>query len=281
MRIKVALFALLVFLAPLLYAQSVPSGPITLQKVESRTLIERAYAATAILYSQTEDGGMRMRCTATAYEKSGDVYKFVSAAHCVGEDDTEHERVEVDKTRFFVTFDESGEKKFHTAKLIAAGYQHRGDDFSVFEVTAKDSWPVIPLGDEKAESIGADVVNVASPMGLGRQVFHGYLSSLFLDRPVVEGNINWTGTMLLQIAGGPGSSGSSIVSKKQEAIVAFLVGHAADNFVAMPVSRFKKFLAMVEAKKYKWYQPSAAEDSSTSQSHPMPAKPATLNLEHF
>src|SRR5579872_7349216 len=62
------------------------AAPLVTAVAEPRTLIERAYAATAILYSQTEDGGMRMRCTATAYEKSGDVYKFVSAAHCVGED---------------------------------------------------------------------------------------------------------------------------------------------------------------------------------------------------
>jgi S1-C subfamily serine protease len=199
------------------------------------------------------DGSMKMRCTATAFSHEGRIYQFVSAAHCVASDDTTHEKVDVDKTRFFITFDESKEKKFHSAKLLMAGYQHKGDDFSVFSVESDENWPTIPLGDDTPEKVGSPVINIASPGGLGKQLFHGYISSKMLDRPIVEEDINWTGVMMVQIEIGPGSSGSSVISESQGAIVAFLVGTARDNPVAMPVSRFKAFLTAIEGGKYKWF----------------------------
>jgi S1-C subfamily serine protease len=217
-------------------------------------LSKKAYQSTALLYSQNDDGGMRMRCTATAFEKSKTGYLFVSAAHCVATDDTQHERVEVERTRFYITYDESGDKKFYPAKIVMVGYQHRGEDFSIFDVKTEEVWETTPLGDEGKEVVGSPLINVASPGGFGKQVFHGWVSSLFIDRPIVEGDINWTGTMFLQIESGPGSSGSALISVGQRAIVAFLVGHASGNVIAMPVSRFKKFRQMVIDGKYRWYQ---------------------------
>jgi S1-C subfamily serine protease len=226
-------------------------------RAENTPLVNQAYGATALLYSQSEDGGMHMRCTATAFEHDKDGYYFASAAHCVATDDVQHERVEVEKVSFFVTFDESTDKKFYPAKVVAVGYQHRGDDFSVLRVETKDSWPIVPLGDETKERVGAAIINVASPQGLGRQVFHGWITMLRVDRPIIEGDINWRGAILLQVESGPGSSGSAIVSVEQEAIVAFLVGHADQNIFAVPVSKMKEFYEAVKAKKYKWYVPDA------------------------
>jgi hypothetical protein len=262
---KAAILAALLFVAPLAWGQTILSGSTTSKVTitnQTRPLtILDVYNATALLYSQTEDGGMKMRCTTTAYAHDKDTYHFVSAAHCVGMDDTDHERVQVDRVPFFITFDTNGERKFYSAKLVAAGYQHRGDDFSIFTVESKDSWPTVPLGDERDESLGAEIINVASPLGLGKQAFHGYISSPFLDRPVTDGDINWAGTMLLQLNVGPGSSGSAIISVKQAAIIGFLVGTVSENdtpnVVAMPVSRMKKFMSDIAAKQYKWYQPDA------------------------
>ena len=64
-----------------------------------------------------------------------------------------------------------------------------------------------------------------SRMGLGKQLFVGYVSLPKLDRPPVDaGLVKWTDLMLIQIGGGPGSSGSAIISVDQQAIVGFLVG---------------------------------------------------------
>lgn len=222
---------------------------------KAQTFTERVKQATALLYSQDESGGMKMRCTVTAYKHEGEKYRFVSAAHCIGNDDTTKEKVaDYKNTPFYITFDESTTKVFHRTRVVAVGYQHRGDDFATFEVESKDAWPTIPIGDERNEDEGNPVINVASPLGLGRQVFHGSISKLELDRPIVKGDINWKGTVLLQMPGTDGgSSGSAVISTKQGAIVAFLVGTIGSTTItAIPASRFEGFEKTSAAGKYRW-----------------------------
>ena len=226
-------------------------------RAESTPLVKNTYKSVALLYAQTEDGGQRMHCTATAFEKVADGYLFATASHCVANDDTQHERVNVDKAPLYITFDEQGEKKFKRATLLAAGYQHRGDDFAILHVKTDEVWAITPLGDEAKEEAGAEIINIASPQGLGRQVFHGWITMLKIDRPIRQSDINWTNAMLLQVESGPGSSGSAIVSVNQGAIIGFLVGHYEQNIFAVPVSQFKAFRTAVAAGTYKWYVPEA------------------------
>lgn len=237
----------------LLLALVISGSTLLAQNEESFT--DRVKRATAILFSQDENGGMAMRCTATAFEKAGDTYRFVTASHCIGSDDAQKEKVAAYKNiPFYISFDESDEKKFYRAKAHSVGYQHRGDDFAVFEVTSKSEWPIVPIGDEKLEKEGNPLINVASPLGLGKQVFHGSISKMELDRPIVQGDINWKGTMLIQMPGTDGgSSGSSLMSPKQEAIVGFLVGTIGGTTItAIPASRFTTFQKLVADKKYRW-----------------------------
>jgi hypothetical protein len=220
-------------------------------------LERKVRSATALLYAQTEDGGFKMMCTATAFERSGKKYRFVTAAHCVASDDTTHERVDVEKTNWFITFDEPHNKNLVEAKVLAAGYQHRGDDFAVVEVELDKEVPTIPLAANDPV-LGENISNFASPLGLGKQLFRGHVSMEVLDRPVVSGDINWKGATLLQMSSGPGSSGSAIISHRQKGIVAFLVGtitfRSSPNIVAIPVGKFRKFWTDVQAKKYRWYK---------------------------
>lgn len=221
-------------------------------------LSERLYDAVGLLYSENAEGTMNMRCTVTAFEKTPTGYLFVTAAHCVGDDDHDHEKVaSAPDLDFFITLDSPHNKTFYNATLQAVGYQSRGDDFAIFAVDTRDTIAVIPLGDEKLEHVDAPVVNVASPLGLGKQTFHGTITMLNLDRPVValESNINWRNTLVLSIPVGGGSSGSAIVSVTQERIVGFLVGTVGGNFVvAIPVSRFDAFRTAIAAHAYKWEQ---------------------------
>lgn len=222
-------------------------------------LTERLRGAVGILYSQDASGGFSMRCTATAFKKIPVGYLFVSAAHCVGKDDTQKERAaDGSGVPFYITRDEPGETKtYHRARLTWAGYQSRGEDFAVFEVRSDEHWNIIPLGDESKEQEGSPITNIASPRGLGFQVFHGTISNLNLDRPVIDGRgINWLGALLLDISAGPGSSGSALVSQKNEDIMGFLVGTiGGNNVVGIPVSRFKSVRDAVEADKYSWWAP--------------------------
>lgn len=213
--------------------------------------------AVGLLYAQDSSGGMSMRCTATAYEKTETGYKFVSAAHCIGDDNKTKEQAATGKDiPFYITRDEAGEAKtYYRAEVLWAGYQSRGEDFAVFHVVTTSSWNIIPLGDEHQEQVGSAITNIASPLGLGFQIFHGTITSVFLDRPIVDNRgINWAGTLLLQISSGPGSSGSALVSQAHENIIGFLVGAiGGDNIVGIPVSRFKAVEKAVADGKYKWW----------------------------
>lgn len=224
---------------------------------KDQAFVDMAKHAVGLLYSQDESGGMNMRCTATAFEKIPQGYLFVTAAHCIGADDTDKERsASPFKISFFITFDEAKvEKRFFPATPVWVGYQSRGEDLAVFSVETKEDWPTLTIGDEKLIVDGAQYWNIASPLGLGRQVFEGVVSSVYLDRPLVQGDINWQGTLVLQQAGvNGGSSGSALIHKEQRAIIGFLVGTVGGStIIAIPVSRFTAVNIAVKAGKYKWW----------------------------
>ena len=229
----------------------------TVVRADQKALTLRAKDAVALLYSQSASGTMDMHCTATAYQKTPTGYLFVSAAHCIGSDDRQKEKSARSDKPFYITFDEvKTMKKFYPARIVWVGYQHRGEDLLVLSVDTTEKWPTIPIGDEKVLADGAAILNVASPLGLGKQVFHGIIASLFLDRPVIEGDINWTGSMVLQLAGvGGGSSGSAIISEEKEAIVGFLVGIiGGSTIIGIPASRFHAVQRAIDAKTYRWYE---------------------------
>jgi hypothetical protein len=207
--------------------------------------------SVGLLYTQDVEGGMHFTCTATAYKQIDGGYRFVSASHCVeGEANDEQQQI-----KFFITADKSTEKKFIAANLVLAGNKTDGDDFSIFEVKTTDKFEVTPLGDETKLQPGDRVIDISSPLGLGKQYFEGYVSAPKLDRPAIDaGDTKWNNAMLVEIGGGPGSSGSAIVSTDQAAIVGFLVGSFSDGevgFICVPVSKFKTFEAKVDAKTYK------------------------------
>lgn len=215
------------------------------------------YPAVVLLYKQDDQGSMKMLCTATAIEKNAAGYEFVTAAHCASKDDTEKKRVQPEtKSYFFVTLDETKDKKFIRAKLLNCGYQHAGDDFCQFQVDTDQKLPVVAVGKDPSFG-GEEIVNVASPLGLGKQVFRGFISSAKLDRDVRVDDINWQESILLQLPGtNGGSSGSAIVCLSQKAICAFLVGSIEETeIVAIPASRLKTFQDQIKTGKYKYWKP--------------------------
>lgn len=236
-----------------------------------KKLVEQVKNSVAILYSQDGSGGMSMRCTVTAFEQLAsesvvngkkvavvEGYLFATAAHCVGSDDATKERsADTKTTPFFITFDDTHVKQFYEATPVFVGYQSRGEDFAVFKVKTNEKWSTVPIGDEKKASDGDDVINVSVPQGLGKQVLYGNITSVFLDRPIIEGDINWKGTIALSIGGvNGGSSGSAIVSEDQGAIIGFLVGTIGGSTItAIPISRFVAVRKAVLEKLYKYYTP--------------------------
>jgi S1-C subfamily serine protease len=228
-------------------ATTISTTPAPTQATQS--LASSVYKAVTLLYSQDENGGMHMHCTATAYKKTEKGYRFVTASHCVPGESPEEQA----DTKYFITADAEGEKTYIKATLVAASDKTSGEDFAIFQVDTKANFEVIPLGDNAKLHLGSQVIDVAGPLGLGKQFFQGYVSNLKLDRPKLDaGEIQWKDVMLVVIGGGPGSSGSSIVSEEQKAIVGFLVGSFSANIgvICVPVDDFKVFESKVDAGSY-------------------------------
>jgi S1-C subfamily serine protease len=231
------------------------------------------FPATALLYSQNAEGGMNMRCTTTAIAKNDNTYIFVTAAHCGCEDDTVRRTVSPQaNVDFYITSDNPDEKDFQKAKVTGCGYRHSGDDFMLLSVTTDRIYTVVPLGNDP--KLMDSVINVASPLGLGKQVFTGIVSSPILDRPVIEEDINWQGVVMLQMFGvNGGSSGSAVVCVDQHAICAFVVGSIGNtSMTAMPVSRLKALIKGLSDGTYKHWVPNADTVTNISPAVTTPKK---------
>jgi hypothetical protein len=240
------LFAILVF-ASLGLAQA--------SKAEKDYVNTTLFPATALLYSQGSSGEMTMRCTATAIAEDASSYTFVTAAHCACIDAPDKHIVTPEKGVFFyISPDRVGDKIYLKATPRGCGYRTKGDDFAEFTVNKTVPFPVIPLGTDPV--LMDSIINIGSPLGLGRQAFFGTISNPRVDRPIVEGDIEWSGAVLVQIFGiNGGSSGSAMVCVDQRKICGFIVGDiGGSSVVAMPVSRLIKFQELLAAGKYAWWR---------------------------
>ena len=229
------------------------------QPAAAKSLVDKARDATAMLYSQTTGGGMRMHCTATVFEaferddRKG--YLLATAAHCVAVDDLMNSRVKISGASFFISFDEVIQKVFYPVHVEAAGYQSRGDDFAVLHAYTEEEWDILELGDISSLEPMEEVLNISAPAGLGLQVLKGHISLVNIDRPVKARGLNWQYAMLANLGSGPGASGSAVVSIKQEKIIGFVVGNIVGNptTVVLPVSRFALFIQLARLGQYAWF----------------------------
>ena len=229
------------------------------QPAAAKSLSEKVRDATAILYSQAPDGGMRMHCTATVFEahdrdtRKG--YLLATAAHCVAVDDLITSKVKVSGASFFIAFDNEEKQVFHPVHVEGAGFQSRRDDFAVLHAFTDEEWEVLELGDASILEPMDEVLNVSAPAGLGLQVMKGEIALVRINRPVKTWGLNWQSAMLVNLGSGPGSSGSAVVSIDQEKIVGFVVGGVGGNptTVVLTVNRFALFLQAARMQMYAWW----------------------------
>lgn len=198
-------------------------------KEAKQSFTQDFYNATAALYSQDFLGRTTFLCTATAFEKTATGYHLLTAKHCTASD----------PNAYFVVFDEDSLSPYHRATVL---FEAGDADVAVLDVVTDLSVPVIPLGDEKLEAVGAPVINVAQPMNLGKLLFHGFIATKRLV-PRMDDDQDSLG---LQLPAAGGSSGSAIVSEGQHAIIGVLVSIFIPKnggsvlTVAVPVSQVRQ-----------------------------------------
>jgi len=241
-----AAIVLSLYLSVICFGQARPSN--------AEYIKDTLYPAVGLLYSQDAEGGMKMRCTATAIGLEDGVTTFLTAAHCGCVDTEEKKQTSPEKgVVFYITGDDPDDKTFEKATVTGCGYRTKGDDFMFLSVKSKKPFPIVKLGHDP--ELLDQVVNVASPLGLGKQAFLGSVASPKLERPLVEGDINWTGIVTLQMFGvNGGSSGSAVICLNQQAICGTVVGSIAETtMTAMPVSRLKAVQAGIADHSYKYW----------------------------
>jgi hypothetical protein len=257
-----------------IFALALLTGIVFAQTNNSKYITETLYPAVGLLYAQDADGSMRMRCTTTSIGLENGVTTFLTAAHCGCTDNSEKKTVSPEKgVTFYITSDDPDDKDFERATVAGCGYRTKGDDFMFLTVKSKKPFPVVKLGHDP--ELLDQVVNVASPLGLGKQAFIGSVSSPKLERPLVDGDIDWEGVVTLQMFGvNGGSSGSAVICLNQEAICGTIVGSIAETtMTAMPVSRLKAVQKSIADKTYHYWvaDPDAApEPHATAAGKPKP-----------
>lgn len=188
---------------PTLIKPQPPLGPV----VPLSGFISNVVEAVNPLYVKFEDGSIHFDCTTTVFQKTGTGYLALTAKHCVAQ-----------FSDFFIMVDPKSDAPYLRAELLTTG-----DDIDVailsFNTTA--DLPVIPLGDERFNNLGDEVVNVAMPMNLGKLLFHGYIAEMVLSDAITDPMHR--GNMGLQLPAAGGSSGSAVIDPKQEAIIGVLV----------------------------------------------------------
>ncbi len=259
MRMSLAAFSLLsLFVAHDAFAQNANTKVGAVEEADMDQLEQQFMQATRKLYRQNGRGTFDFVCTATAFEREGKKYRFLSAAHCVAEDDKERKIVVVETAHWAIAFTQPNGELFVPAKVVVAGFQHRLDDFLVLEVEYDKNIPLMPLAPNDPHT-GEIISNIAAPNNLGRCLFRGLVSEEKVNRSIEVSNddLDWRGTAIVDVNVAGGSSGSAIVSRRQKGIIAVLIGSHSGHPMAfvIPISRFKKFWADYKAGKYKWYSP--------------------------
>lgn len=206
--------ALLLILA-LLLATLVPTASAT------GALETKALNSAGLLYGH-KDAETHFLCSTFTFDHQGNKYEIGTASHCVSDPDLPA------GITFTIKFDENSKKEY-AAKIIAVGGEDSpAGDVAVLEIQTDDQLLVTPLSDEEVQ-VGDQVLYAGAADALGKQLYYGTVSKPKLDLHQYEGGNGapggWNNVMLLQIAGGPGASGSGIISTKTGKIVGILVGY--------------------------------------------------------
>lgn len=230
-------------------AKTPPGSPVLVPQTQmEKDLMD----ATVVVYDvrvNTFQGGYVVEdydeCTATAFERNGDTYRFITAAHCF-----DSQNIPIS---FCLSRDEMSpiykpdEETLFTAELRLIGSQYFGQDLAVIESKMPGvDMPIMPLALSDAE-IGDNVSNVAATKFGGKQLYRGVVVDANFQETIfgLSGAV-WRNATIVRLGKGsarPGMSGSAIISENKGGIAAILVGSAVWNKtgIALPISQFKKF----------------------------------------
>src|SRR3989338_1846776 len=190
-------------------------------------------------------------CTAFPYRFENNKYYFVTAAHCVAEDDLNTKKVKILAKKVELDFRlyPFYKTKPVEAKIVAVGYKEVGDDFAILEVELSFNVALLKFSHKEAV-VGECVLNVSYTKEAKGNIFYGTISQINKKSPQFIVNFD-------NINDAHGSSGSAIVSCESNEILGILVSqHTVDrrNIYYIKIDDFINFERQVRKGKYTYYK---------------------------
>lgn len=191
-------------------------------------LAGRAWQDTVALYGSRGDIS-RFLCTAEVYQKVTGGYGIITAGHCT--------QTNPPDIKYSVAIGIGTPQQ--PVNLVKA---HLGDgmDFAIFFWPTDAAYTPLDFGSDEDLRIGEPVINVNFALGLAKQLSYGHIASVNL--PVSnECKATCPGYFLARLdGGGPGASGSAVISVRTRKIIGIVVGEWDEpvGFGVIPISHF-------------------------------------------
>jgi hypothetical protein len=172
---------------------------------------KKAYDATFLLYgsSKSDQVENHAMCSATAFRKVKGGYLLLSAGHCTKEGTPNEFPTDL-------TYSVSSDigTPIYPVKFVTFAFdESKNLDFSVFFFQTTLKFPVIELGDERTEEIGAATYNFNFSKAVVKMLAKGVVVSSL----VPEGEPK--NLLLVDMFAASGSSGSAVISEKTHKII--------------------------------------------------------------
>jgi Trypsin-like peptidase domain len=199
---------------------------------------ERALKATFVLYGRSvkREIDHTPLCTAFAFEKTADGYNLITAGHCFI--DTAPE----DATYLVADGQVTDKPELQPIEVL----NHIDDgvmDVAELHLKTAKKYEVLQL-EKKPAKIDDKVFYVGYPEIVSQVIYTGRVSSAAMQTLGPDGSCGLCrGRFLVQTGGGPGASGSPIISEHSGKVIGILEGHIFENGVAVvPAPAIKAYL---------------------------------------
>ena len=185
--------------------------------------------STFVLYGNSAQAQVvgKPLCTAFVYKKAPDGYYLMTAGHCfVGNG------APPDVTYSVVSGQITDKPDYQPVELLNAVDDGKMDVAEVHLKTLKQ-YPILELQDAPV-AIDDKVFYVGYPEMITQAVYTGRVGSQIIPKSCddVDGDL-CTGRFLVQTGGGPGASGSPVMSERTGKVVGILEGHVFENGVVV------------------------------------------------
>lgn len=198
---------------------------------------QAAWDGTFVLYGTSESVGKTLAlCSAFIYEKTADGYKLLTAGHCFLENGAPAD------VKYSIDTDVHEKPELQPVTLLRAIVDGTTDAAEI-ELKTKNVYPVLHLADA-LPNLEDKVYSVGFPETVEKEIVAGQVTGLIIPTVCDEGDLKiCKGRFILSLPGGPGASGSPILSEKSGQVLGILEGIVGrTNVVIMPTKTIKQWL---------------------------------------